>query len=149
MVKMLKASLQEKLKNELTERIKGLTDVSTEFSLYRFSVHALYNMSSFMIFGPFTGLIAWLLSGRKLATNAMHLPTFDSRIMLYMMPNMMYANAVVAGYTLMVNRRTETEPHMMLDSFPFMLYFVCVFIRIMIIGIRYGTITNKEYNTIY
>jgi len=66
-----------------------------------------------------------------------------------MVPTMVFMIAIPAVYFMVMNRRNETEAHMMLDIFPLMLFVMAVFIRCAIIGIRYGTITNKEYDVYY
>jgi len=117
-----------------------------KFNARRFLIHMFYNFSSHVIWGPLTGLVAWVFSSKYLAANAAHLPRCG---FLFIGPFMMYVNFVAATVFLVLNRRNETDSGQFFDLAPYVFYLVSVIIRVTIIGIRYATVTNKEYNSLH
>jgi len=117
-----------------------------KFNFRRFLIHAFYNFSFHALWGPLTGPVSWVFSGKYLAANAAHLPRAS---FLFIMPCVLYVNFVAATTFLVLNRMNETESHQLFDLTPYCLYVVAVCIRVTIMGIRYGTITSKEYHSLH
>jgi len=124
----------------------NLVEVNTQFNLGRSLLHMVYNLSNFMIAGPLTPLVlTYWASGKFMVFNAAHLPG-ASTMTYYISQVVIYLCFVGATVLLILNRQNEYKPHLKFDLFPYVLAIGNMVIRSLIIGIRYGTMTTKEYH---